>query len=110
MRRGRAGWHTRPDWVHSRSQVRVHPPREEACVSRSQADVETRLTTMLGFVNDWLKHAEAKNGVVVGLASAGSLATLAVAKDLLQNRSTDPIPAVAVVALVLGEAALLASL
>lgn len=65
------------------------------------ADVEARLLKMLEITNDRLKYAEAKNGDVVGLVSAGTTGTLTVLNEL--TGGTDPAATGAVVVLVLTE-------
>lgn len=78
---------------------------QELRVRVARADpLEAVLFSILGLVNDWLKFAEAKNGGVVGLASA------AIALLLGYVSETPSLPAQARVSLALGSACLLGSL
>ena len=68
--------------------------------------VETRMLALLAIVNDWLKYAETKNSLVVGLASAGLLGSLtALPEDIAGSTHYG----IAISLLVAGEAALAAS-
>ena len=68
-------------------------------------DLDERLIKQLELVNDWLKYAEAKNGVLIGLASAGAAGALSVVGDVVEKGDH-----LAVVALILAEITLLAGL
>lgn len=72
----------------------------------TQADTEARLLRLLDLTNDWLRYAEAKNGVMIGLTSAGAVGTLAA----LGQVTGGDLRSVALVFLIVGEAALLPEL
>ena len=68
--------------------------------------LETRLLALLTMVNDWLKYAETKNSLVVGLASAGIVGSIAT----LPNAMKDSVRFdAALLVMACGEAALIAS-
>jgi hypothetical protein len=50
-------------------------------------DLESRLLRLLTMVNDWLKYAEAKNSLVVGLSSAGLFGSLTAVPDTIEGSS-----------------------
>lgn len=69
--------------------VDVTPAEGELAVRMAWADpVWQTLTDIRDLVNDWLKYAEAKNGAIVGLASAAA----AVALAALTERTDEPWP------------------
>lgn len=68
-------------------------------------DLEEHLLKQLAMVNDWLKFAEAKNALLVGLASAGAAGALKLVGDMVASNGGP-----AVVVLVVAEAVMLASL
>ena len=67
----------------------VVPTDDALAVRMAWADpIWQTLTDIRDLVNDWLKYAEAKNGAIVGLASAAA----AVALAALTDRAGDPWP------------------
>lgn len=68
-------------------------------------DLEEHLLKQLAMVNDWLKFAEAKNALLVGLASAGAAGALSLVGDMVTSGGD-----LAVVVLIVAESVMLASL
>jgi hypothetical protein len=72
-----------------------------------ERDLEARLVQLLSMVNDWLKYAEAKNSLVVGLASAGLVTSLATLPKLIEGSERHSL---SLLLLIAGEIALVTSL
>lgn len=75
-------------------------------MTADERTVETRLLALLAIVNDWLKYAETKNSLIVGLASAGLLGSLATLPKAIESSTYY---GAAISLLVAGEAALATS-